>query len=330
MDMERKAVSNAVFAGVTVILLILAIAGFSLYASVGTRIVTQTSFVTTGTTVTSTSTLTSTKTQGLILSGALYNGTVVTFLYVKDYSCVPSLTDFFPNQTQATSKTQCVVGAGQANAEQGAVPLWVVVPAYAGLSIFGVQQFGATPSGFPTFGNRTIVTNCGAAGTPSACPFHPTYLYSPVFTLVEQHLGIQNGVFGLPEGVLPTPAHDHIISCCFQVIPWYTVVVLDFDPNIFPDPITGQCTQIVPSNLTNPTSNCLNSYEAIARALKTKSSAVSFANKDNPIWQTIGGPLNQIIVPGALTVSQLSNANSNLFEHFVVNSTNFYFPQNQR
>jgi hypothetical protein len=316
----RPAISNAIFAVVVVILLVVAGSGYALYATKPSS--------TSTTTATSVSTLvtTSTATVRLFMSGGLYNGSVVTFIYQYNYKCVPSLLEFFANQTAAAQKTDCEVGAGNSTAEQGAAPLWVVVPAFAGLSIFGVPSLGATTQGFPTFDNQTILTDCGASGTPSGCPDHPLLLYSPFFTAVEQHLGINSGIFGLPEGVLPTPAHSHVIDCCFKTIPWYTVVVLDFDPNIFPNPVTGECTQVVPSNLTNPTQNCLNTYSALINALTTKSSSVASANTNNPIWQTLGDPPIQIVVPGAATAVQLSNANSNLFEHFTVNSTNFYLP----
>lgn len=314
---RRYSVSNAVFGASIIVLLIIAALGYSLYFSALSQV----------TTTSITSTTTSVKTVQISpkLSGAFYNGSVVTFIYKYDYACVPKLSSFFPNQTDAASKTDCVVGAGKADAEQGAAPLWVLVPAYAGLSIFGVEQLGATASGLPRFQNKTLITNCGAGLTPTACVFHPSLLYSPAFTVVEQHLGITNGIFGLPEGVLPTPAHNHIINCCFAVIPWYTIVVLVFDPNIFPNAVTGECSVIVPSNLTSPTSNCLNSYDAIVSAFNTKSSSVQAANKGNPIWEALGKPSTQIVIPGASVVSQISNANSNLFEHFTVNSTNFYF-----
>jgi hypothetical protein len=123
--------------------------------------------------------------------------------------------------------------------------------------------------------------------------------------------------------VLPTPSHDHLINCCFTIVPWYTIVVLDFDPNIFPNAVTGQCVRVVASNLTDPTSNCLSNYSGLVSALTTHSNS-TLVNANNPIWQTLGGPSMQIVIPGAATAAQISNANSNLFEHFTVNSTNPY------
>lgn len=316
MSRSRFAISNTVFASVTIILLIVAASGFGLYATKPSTTATTTS--------TSVETTTVTNRSAWSETGGLYNGQVVTFIYPRQYACTPGLLTFFSNQTAAASKTGCEVGAGNKTAEAGAVPLWVIVPAYAGLSIFGVGALGASQQGYPTFDNQTVLTDCGASGTPSGCPDHPLLLYSPFFTAVEQHLGITNGYGGLPEGVLPTPAHDHLIDCCFQVIPWYTIVVLNFDPNIQPNPVTGQCSQLVPSNLTDATANCLNSFSALSSALTTHDSALAQTNGKNPIWQTLGGPTTQVVVPGAATTVQLSNANTNLFEHFTVNSTNFY------
>ncbi|MCL4355033.1 MAG: hypothetical protein JRM79_05230 [Nitrososphaerota archaeon] len=317
MAKGKIAISNVIFASVTIILLVIAAGGFALYTTK------QGAVTTTTATSVETTTLTSNRSVWFE-TGGLYNGQVVTFVYPRQYACTPSLLTFFPNQTAAASQTSCEVGAGNGNAEAGAVPLWVVVPAYAGLSVFGVKALGASPQGYPVFDNQTIITDCGASGTPSGCPDHPLLLYSPFFTAVEQHLGITNGYGGLPEGVLPTPAHDHLINCCFQVIPWYTVVVLNFDPNIQPNPVTGQCSEIVPSSLANATADCLNNYSALVNALTTHNSAISQIDANNPIWQTLGGPTTQVVVPGAATAVQLNNANTNLFEHFTVNSTNFY------
>ncbi|PSO05146.1 hypothetical protein B9Q12_01090 [Candidatus Marsarchaeota G2 archaeon ECH_B_SAG-G06] len=328
----KKGVSNTVFVAVAAVLVITTAIGFGLYATksastttVPTTVlstVTQFSTVTQYSTVTQFSTVTKTITPPS--SGSFYNGQVITFYYTSQFMCTPALTTFFPNETQANNLTMgCEVGAAQMSAfPSDAEPVYVLVPAFAGLSIFGVTQLGATPQGFPVFEyngqNITILTDCGASGTPAGCPDHPLYLYSPAFTAVEEHLGIKNGVFGLPEGVLPTPAHSHLVTFATnQSIPWYLVIVLVFDPNIFPNPVTGQCTQIVPSNLSNPTANCLNSYSALEAAFATHDSAVSTANTNNPIWQTLGGPTLQVVVPGITSVSQLSSAsNSNMLLYF--------------
>ncbi|MEM0287093.1 MAG: hypothetical protein QXG05_02825 [Nitrososphaerota archaeon] len=330
-------VSNTIFGVITAILIILAGSGLGLYVygqSQSSGLQSQVSSLQ--------SQINSLKTQVSLDNGQIaslqndimkaqmartpgfYNGQVVTFFYPYTFNCTPPLSHYFPQQSSASVMTGCEVGEGNATAEQGAVPLWVLVPAYAGLSIFGVQALGATSLGYPTFDNQTIITQCGASGTPSACPDHPLLLYSPFFTAVEQNLGITSGYGGLPEGVLPTPAHDHLINCCFTVIPWYTVVVLVFDPNIMPNAVTGTCSQVIPSNLTNPTQNCLSSFQNLEAALTTHSSAVVDANQNNPIWKTLGDPSAQIVIPGVATVAQISDANSNLFEHFTVNATNPY------
>ncbi|MEM3685463.1 MAG: hypothetical protein QXT39_07350, partial [Conexivisphaerales archaeon] len=267
-------VSNTIFGVITAILIILAGSGLGLYVygqSQSSGLQSQVSSLQ--------SQINSLKTQVSLDNGQIaslqndimkaqmartpgfYNGQVVTFFYPYTFNCTPPLSHYFPQQSSASVMTGCEVGEGNATAEQGAVPLWVLVPAYAGLSIFGVQALGATSLGYPTFDNQTIITQCGASGTPSACPDHPLLLYSPFFTAVEQNLGITSGYGGLPEGVLPTPAHDHLINCCFTVISWYTVVVLVFDPNIMHNALTGTCSQVIPSNLTNPTQNCLSSFQ---------------------------------------------------------------------
>lgn len=260
-------------------------------------------------------------------SGGFLNGNQVTFIYTGNYICSPNSNALLGNSPEVTNSqnvTQCEVGAGALN-QTGALPVWVSVPAFAGLSIFGVPSLGATSQGFPVFENNTIVTDCGAGGTNSSCADHPTFLYSPDFTAVEKHLNISNGIFGLPEGVLPTPAHTHIVStnASGANVGWYAITVLVFDPNIMPNAITGKCTQIVPSNVTNATGNCLTSLAALQRALVTQSSATA-VNGDNPIWQTLGGPTAQVVVPGVTMVTQLSNDNTNLVLDFAVEDTNYY------
>lgn len=319
MDSKRQGISNTVFALSTVVLIIIAAVGFGLYATAASSPGATTAY-TTLTKQGATVVVRPTETAGF------YNGTIVTFVYPYQYKCLPSLTKYFSNETTAASLTQCEVGAGNATAEQGAAALWVIVPAFAGLSIFGVSKLGASAQGFPVYSNQTIVTQCGASGTPSGCPDHPLLLYSPFFTAVEEHLELKSGYGGLPEGVLPTPAHDHLIDCCFQTVPWYTIVVLVFDPNIFPNAVTGQCTAVAPSNLTDPTGDCLSNYNGLLKALTAHDSGVSTVNANNPIWQTLGGPNLQVVIPGAATAAHITNANSNLFEHFTVNATNYYLP----
>jgi hypothetical protein len=258
-------------------------------------------------------------------SGGFLDGQVVTFVYTQNYSCSPNVTSFGFNATEAANAskfTNCEVGGFKGDTT---LPnLYILVPAFSGLSIFGVPQLGATSQGFPTFRNQTVLTQCGAGGTATACGDHPTYLYSPAFTVVEKFLGITNGAFGLPEGVLPTPAHSHLINQS-DTGGWNNVAVLVFDPNIFPNAVTGQCSQMVQSNQPNPTANCLNNYAALERALTTNNdSAVHIANcvcQHNPIYEALGQPTSQVVVPGDITVSSLVNPNTNLVLYF--NSYNY-------
>ncbi|MGI0080822.1 MAG: hypothetical protein ACRECH_14515, partial [Nitrososphaerales archaeon] len=136
-----------------------------------------------------------------------------------------------------------------------------------------------------------------------------------------------SGIFGLPEGVLPTPAHDHVVGTNESAaIPWDIIAVLVFDPNIMPDAATGACTQVVNSNLTSPTGNCLNSFAALGAALNTKTTATANANatQSDPIYGTFGGVPYQVLIPGVPMVSETSPANTNLFLYFSVAATNPY------
>src|SRR5271169_3875721 len=324
---SKFAVSTTIFAAVTIVLIVVAAAGFGLYATKTATNMTETSISTMTETMTASS---SASVMQTLESGGFLNSATVSFGYSQNYQCTPSLTTFGFNSTEATAaakQTGCEVGAGNSTAVANALPVFVLVPAYAGLSIFGVGSLGASSQGYPVYNSATVVTQCGAGGTGAACPDHPTYLYSPDFTLVEQHIGIKNGVFGLPEGVLPTPAHDHVVGYIgSQSIPWYMVTVLVFDPNIMPNAITGQCTQVVKSDLSNPTGNCLNTLSAIQSALGTKTTATPNANatQNDPIFDTFGGVQTQILVPGVTAIAETSPANSNLFLYFNVVSENPY------
>lgn len=320
MQMNKRGVSTVVFATVVIALLILTGGTLALYLTQGPA----------GIGPTTTLTQTKTFTYSPLVSAGFLNNKVVTFIYTSKEQCNPGLQQLFSGSAEATnasSKTNCEVGA-KGSFQSNTPPAWVTVPAYAGLSIFGVPQLGASPQGFPTYMKQTIITHCGAGGSATACPMHPALIYSPAFTAVEKHLGINSGAFGLPEGVLPTPAHDHIITSDVggQNVPWYVVTVLVFDPNINPSAQTGQCSQVVPSSLSNPTGNCLTSLTALQSAMATSNAAIAQANDGNPIWETLGKPNLQVIIPGASSVSEASNANSNLAVVFGVSSTNPYPP----
>lgn len=274
-----------------------------------------------------------TTTMSYPIMASFLGGNVISTTYTRNYTCGPNLSAFFVNQSSASKIANgCEVGAANvSDYPPGTAPLYVLVPTYAGLSIFGVPALGASSQGYSTFtyNNITYVipTDCGASGSPSGCMDHPLYTYSPVFTAVEDSLNITKGVFGLPEGVLPLPSHDHLLN--FETntsIPWDVVVVLVNDPNIMPNPQTGQCTQIVPSNQSSPIGNCLNTMTALRNAMTTQDSAVGLSNKNNPIWNTLGKPMEQVIVPGATTPNTLGSvANTNIILYF--NATSNYPPQ---
>lgn len=327
MKTQRTAVSSTIFAGVTIVLIIVAAAGFYLYSTKSGTTATTTSTVVSTLTQVSTSTQVSTATTtlaSLASGGFLDGGNLTKFVYTQGYQCTPTQSS---EPANATSLTTCFVGAGDRTAVSGAFPVFVLVPAYAGLSIFGVPALGASPQGYPTFNNQVLFTQCGAGGTAAACPTHPTLLYSPDFTAVEQHLGLMSGYGGLPEGVLPTPAHTHLVGFTSSAsIPWYVVVVLVFDPNVMPNAATGQCSQWVSSNLTSATGNCLNSFNALTAAMNTKTTATANANatQNDPIYDTFGGVHTQVLIPGVTIISETTPSNTNFFLFFSVAPSNPY------
>jgi hypothetical protein len=264
--------------------------------------------------------------------GGFTRGQVVTFTYngTHTFLCTPGMNVMFPGNAtaaRAAQVTACEVG----NASQSAViqvPEWVLVPAFAGLSVFGVPALGASADGFPEMNGTVLLTDCGAGGSHAACVDHPTYLYSPFFSAVENEIGASSGYGGLPLGVLPTPAHDHLIDtpAPYPNVQWGTIAVLVLDPNILPNRANGTCTQSVRSNLSDPTGNCLTSLTALDRATQTCSSSVVGFNSavSNPIWKTLNGLTNstvcaQAVVPGDVTVAQINtDLNGNLYIPFLV------------
>ncbi len=328
---RRTAVSTTVLVGIVVVVLVVAAGAYYLLQP-GTKTSTSSSTTpTTSTTSTGTTVATSMILNGMTSAG-FYNNQLVTFAYNKDYTCTPALSKFASNQTEANlaaAKTACEVGGGDNTAVANAAPVFILVPAFAGLSIFGVAALGATSQGYPTFNHQLVFTQCGAGGSTSACFDHPTLIYSPYFTAVEQHIGIYKGYGGLPEGVLPTPSHDHVVDYAGgPSIPWDVITVLVFDPNIMPDGATGQCHQWVGSNTTSSTGNCLTSFSAIAKAMTTHTTANANANstQNDPIYNTLGGPNAQVLIPGVSVVSDTSPTNTNLFLYFSVASSNPYHP----
>lgn len=320
---HRHGISSMIIALAVVVVVIIAGAGaYVLLYSGGNAMTTSTASNSTGTLVPASMILNGTT------SGGFYRNQVVSFMYTQDFVCTPALAKFASNQTEANlaaAKTSCEVGGGNNTAVSGAEPVFILVPAFAGLSIFGVPALGATSQGYPTFNHQLVFTQCGAGGTISACSDHPALVYSSYFTAVEQHIGITAGYGGLPEGVLPTPSHDHVVDYTGgPSIPWDVITVLVFDPNVMPDGATGQCHQWVPSDLSNPTANCLTSFSALTSAMTTQTSATANANstQNNPIYTTLGGVKTQVLIPGVTIVSQTSPTNTNLFLYFSVSSSN--------
>lgn len=301
---------------VIVVLIIIASIGYVLYLSKPTQQIIGYSTITSFSTVVTTSF----KSIKLNSSGGFYEGEVITFIYTGPHLCTPSAVTFFPDKkTQSDITMGCEVGAADMSKyPSGALPLFVLVPVFAGLSIFGVPELGSSPEGFPKFNGELIFTHCGAGLTKAGCKNHMELLYSPAFEVVEKYLNLTNGYGGLPFGVLPTPAHSHLVNeSTDKSVPWYLVIVLVFDPNIFPDALTGKCKVYVQSDLPNPTGNCLNSVDALKRAMTTSSSAVANANQNNPIWIALGKPNLQVVVPGISDPNKLlTSANSNMVLFF--------------
>lgn len=334
---KRTGVSSTVYATTVVILLIIAGIGYGLYTTQTPRTITSTVTSTTAVTSSSilTSTITSTETTPTTLArigvvGGFLDGKIVAFEFYTPFECKPSLTELFQNSEEAQAAaavTSCEVGA-PGTFPPNAIPVWGLVPAFAGLSIFGVTAFGSTPEGYPSYDGRTLLTNCTGNGHMPPCPDHPPLFYSPVNSIVERSMNITNGVMDLPQGVMPFPAHNHIVDTAAgqQDIPWNAIAVFVFDPNIFPNPVTGRCEQIVPSSLQNATENCLTSIAALQHAMATTNDAIADANAKNPIWLAIGQPLTQVVIAGASDPSQYRNANSNIDVPFAVKEYNPYPP----
>ncbi len=335
---RRLGVSNGVFAATAAVLLVIAGIGFGLYGTQAPRTITST--VTSTTTSTGTTTFVSTQTSTVTQTqatkarigvvGGFLDGKVVAFEFYTHFECKPDVSQLFSDQKEAQDAakvTPCEVGA-PGTFPSNAIPVWGLVPAFAGLSIFGVPTFGATPEGFPTYNGMTILTDCTGMGSSHPCPDHPPLFYSPVNVMIEKSMNITNGIMGLPEGVVPFPAHSHIVDTDAgqQDIPWNAIGVFVFDPNILPNPATGRCEQIVPSSLSNATANCLTSTAALQAAMTATNGAIADANAKNPIWLALGKPLTQVVIAGATDSSQYRNANSNIDVPFAVKDYNPYPP----
>jgi len=226
-------------------------------------------------------------------SAAFDDGQIVTFHYngTNTWTCTPGLTVMYPKVSDAktaSSTTNCESGNASQNAVQQ-VPMYVLIPGFAGLTVYGLTAIGASSHGFPEVNGTPILTQCPAAGFPGSCPDRPAYVYSPAFAAYEQATGYPSGVDGLPIGVLPSVAEDRLIntSATYPNVYWGTVAVIVFDPNIFPAQSSPTCTKTVSSNLSDPTGNCLTSVAALQNAERTCSSSSDSFNSaaKNPIWE---------------------------------------------
>jgi hypothetical protein len=268
-----------------------------------------------------------------VIAGAFASGQVVTFTYngSHTFSCTPSVSSLFPhdsNASAAAGTTDCAIGnASQSAVEQ--VPQWYLIPAFAGLSAFGLTNFNATSRGFPTLNGSAVFADCGAGATPTACLDQPPASFSPIFADVEAHAGLSGGVDGLPLGVLPYPAHDMVENyTSYPIVPWGTIIVYVLDPNIWPNRSTGACAALVPSNLSDPTANCLTSSAHIDLAETTCSSAAAkvAASADNPVsWALThdaqASACAQVYVPAPGSYAPEGGSallNSNLYEPYSV------------
>ncbi len=225
---------------------------------------------------------------------ALQNGVVVMTVNTTPSVCTSSVGSLYNGYSQAvnaSSATNCEVGVGISNTV-GMYPLYMIVPSFAGLTIYG-QNSWSSSNGFPVYNGQTVVTDCAASRSQSPCnATSAKAYYSPGIATLETSIGITNGTFGYPQGVLQNAARDYVFPSVVgsnSITSMYVVRIGVYDPNIFPNATTGLCHQWVASNQTSPLANCLNNTAAISRALNTADSAVAAANAKNPIYLAKGG-----------------------------------------
>jgi len=206
-------------------------------------------------------------------SGGFADGQPVRFTATGIYLCTPDVRSFYPSVSAAAVGSACEEGRADASAVDQ-VPQWALIPAFAGATVFGTVAHGQ-PNGYPTnpavSTRSALLTDCGAGGSPTACPDNPSTLY-----LADLTGSTYFGRNGTPDGVFPLPAHDLLIntSTTFPDVQWGTIFVLVFDPYIFPNRTTGLCNDLPGAN-ASLTSDCLSSVPALARALVTNSSFVA-------------------------------------------------------
>jgi len=243
-------------------------------------------------------------------SAAFDDGQIVTFHYngTNTWVCTPSIGQMLPGDpyvAAASKVTNCESGNASQNAEQQ-IPMYVLVPGFAGFSDYGISSLGASSHGFPEVNGTPLLTQCPAAGYPDSCPDRPADLYAASYAAYEKSTGYPNGIDGLPIGVLPSVAEDRLLNGndTSPNVYWGTILVLVLDPNIFPAQSSPTCTKVSDSNLSNPTGNCLTSFSALKAATETCSSSVVGFNSavKNPLWESLvasGTPkCAQVYIPG--------------------------------
>lgn len=266
-------------------------------------------------------------------SGAFLNGRIVTLQYTANYICSPSVSSIYPGSSNISiisSFTNCTVRTP--GNLYSTFPVWEIYPAYAGLSTFGINSStSSVDQEYPIYNGAAIHTDCGSEGTPAACNYVPRYIYGSNTFKTEREFNIYNGLNNgtVPEGIFPFQSYDYILLDNYSGIatPWYVVLVRVFDPNIFPNATTGKCTQVAPSNLSNPTGNCLTSFAALQKAYVTKNSYIPTINANNIIWLSDSSPTTQIqiaLTPNVIGVSGLLYPDTNIYLIFRVNQTDFY------
>ncbi len=279
---------------------------------------------------------------GSVKINAFQDGETIHLTYYNNFTCYPAPSAIYANSSQsinASSITACEFGSSAGVDTANSIPRWALIPAFAGLSVYGYNALGSTPKGYPTYNGQPIITICGAGQSPNACMHRPGYVYSPILSAIEQGANIPGGINGLPEGVLPNAARDILVSQKKNgtVVSSYEVRVWVFDPNIFPNTTTGTCAQIAPSNLSDPTAHCLTSVAALQAAIGTNDTAIPTINANNILWEVAGRPDTQVTILNAVLISsnsaepqfgvqQSSNltfSNTNMFTYsFIGNSVN--------
>ena len=276
---------------------------------------------------------------------AFQNGNIIKLVYYDNFTCFPAPYTIYSNSNEsinASSVTACEYGSSIGVNTSGGIPRWSIIPTFAGLSVYGYTAYGSTPQGYATYNGQVIPTTCGAGQASKVCIHRPMYIYSPIISAIEHSINISNGMYGLPEGVLPNPTRDVIVSPKKNgsVSRSYDVRVWVFDPNIFPNSTTGKCTQVVPSSLGDPTAHCLNSTAALQAAIRTNDTAVPVINANNIFWKIANRPETQVAIVTAVEVQsnstepqfavQLSDdiniSNTNMFIYSFVGNGNQTIP----